>query len=381
MKIYIEGGPLFRQKTGIGRYTKKLVENLTRFEPGDSITIFGFLFLGRPNPISLNTRAGKITYRFIRYIPGKLFNVAIRKAKVPPLDVLLGKQPDVYLFPNFTTWPMATRTAAVTIIYDLSYLLEYAHGPEARFLQRRVPIAIKRSRRIVTISESAKRELVAHYKLTPNRVIVAPPGIDRTQFSPSSDGKIKEVKENYGITGNYILFVGTIEPRKNIIGLLKAYLLLPPKLQQRYSLILAGGAGWNDDETLRLIKQVRESGAKVIQTGFISDDDLPALYSGAAVFAFPSFYEGFGMPILEAMACGTPVVTGSHSSLKEVAGEAAEIVEVDRPASIAAGIKYILTDPLYAARLTKAGKERLDHFTWEETAAPVHQALEESIVS
>ncbi|MBI3802781.1 MAG: glycosyltransferase family 4 protein [Nitrospirae bacterium] len=188
-------------------------------------------------------------------------------------------------------------------------------------------------------------------------------------FKPVPVAFLNPVLSKYGLKpGSYILYIGTLEPRKNIINLLRAYATLPTRLREQYPLVLGGGMGWLM-ETLDMQIQKLGIQSSTIKTGYLPGGDLPALYSGAAVFVFPSLYEGFGLPPLEAMACGTPVITSNVSSLPEVVGEAGVQVHPEDVGRLAAEIEDLITDPARRALLSQKGLERAKQFSWERCAA------------
>ena len=184
------------------------------------------------------------------------------------------------------------------------------------------------------------------------------------------------MRTKFGIHSKYILFLATIEPRKNLVRLLQAYQKLPNAIKAEYILVLAGGKGWLDDEINQL---VTELGDRIIKTGYLNEADKPALYSGASVFAFPSVYEGWGMPAQEAMACGAPVVVSINSSLPEVVGEAGLMVDPFSVSAITKGIEKVLTDPKLAAAMRQKGLIQAKKFTWEAAGQKLRDVLTEAV--
>jgi glycosyltransferase involved in cell wall biosynthesis len=210
--------------------------------------------------------------------------------------------------------------------------------------------------------------------------IIIYPAVDTIRFFKSSDIEIEKIKKKYEIPGKYILFVGNIEPRKNIAGIVNAYGKLRGDLLTENCLVIVGGSGWLNDEILRLIAKYRSDGYRILlPKTFVGNDDLPALYSGASLFLFPSHYEGFGLPLLEAMACETPTLTSRCSSLPEVAGDAAYYADPNTPEMIARGIGEILTDEGLKKSLIEKGLKRVRRFTWEKSAREFHDIVLNSI--
>jgi len=229
MRVFVEGTPLFRQRTGVGRYTKNLFAALFRLDETNRYTIFSFAFLGRGakrRPIPASARVG---YRFIRYIHVKVFNSIVRKLTSPPIDIMLGSRPDLFIFPNFVRYPLPLGSRAVAVIYDLSFVLHSEHTARRnrQFLTRYVPRTINKSQHIITISQNTKDEIVQYYGADPDKISIVSPAIDHDFFYPRTMPEIDAVTRKYAITKPYILYAGTLEPRKNIRGILDAYASLP----------------------------------------------------------------------------------------------------------------------------------------------------------
>jgi glycosyltransferase involved in cell wall biosynthesis len=234
---------------------------------------------------------------------------------------------------------------------------------------------VGRARHILADSDSTRRDLVELMGVEPERITVLYPGVE-PRFQRIRDAEVLDgVRTRYGLPEHFILGLGTLQPRKNFYGLINAFgrLLAAKRGDERVAdlrLVIVGGKGWLYEDTLGLVER-SGLGGRVSFPGFVEDEDLPALYSLAAVFAFPSWYEGFGLPVLEAMACGTPVVAADNSSLPEVVGEAGLMVSASDPDALADVLSRLLTAPGHEAlqkRLTTAGYEQAGRFTWETAA-------------
>jgi alpha-1,3-rhamnosyl/mannosyltransferase len=225
-------------------------------------------------------------------------------------------------------------------------------------------------------SEAVRVELVAHFSTPTDKIVVAPPGVDRRIFRPVSPAEGAAVRSRLGMPDHYFLFVGTLQPRKNILGLLAAYCALPSDVKSREALVLVGMKGWRDDGIVAELDRLRAAGEHVHPVGYVATTDLPALYSGSTAFVWPSLYEGFGMPILEAMACGAPVITSDRSSMPEAAGGAALLVDPTDVDSLSAAMLRIAEDDELARDLARRGHERAARADWHHTAARVLHALE-----
>jgi alpha-1,3-rhamnosyl/mannosyltransferase len=234
-----------------------------------------------------------------------------------------------------------------------------------------------RSDLVFAPSATIRNELLGEYHLDPAKVIVASPAADSSAYFPRPAPQCAPVLDEYSLRWRkFILFVGTIEPRKNIERLLDAYGRLSADLRADFPLVLAGGKGWVDDAIYRKLQDLRREGLDLRLLGYVPLERLPFLYSSCAVFAFPSLYEGFGMPLLEAMACGAPAVTSSISSLPEVAGDAGILVDPFDTGAIAAGIELVLRDGELAERMRAAGLRQAGKFSWEASAEVVLAAME-----
>jgi glycosyltransferase involved in cell wall biosynthesis len=199
--------------------------------------------------------------------------------------------------------------------------------------------------------------------------------VDTVQITQTdADTRIKKL----GITGPYLLFFGTLEPRKNLVGLMQAYEKLPDDLRQKYTLVITGKKGWKDEEILVTLERLRRSGAHILQTGYVSDEDRAALFMNTALYLMPSHYEGFGMQLLEGMTYGCPMLVSDIPVLREVAGDAARYCATD-PDSIAKAITTLLSDKRAQQLLVAAGRKRLQYFSWDKVAQDVYAKIVESI--
>lgn len=366
MKIYIEASSLFQRRTGIGQYSKRLIEQVSKIDKNNSYTLFAFLFAKKePN---LPVKSSNVYYKFIKFMPSKVYSRLLKSGVRINVDKLIGAPADLYIFTNFVVWPISKSKRAWSIIYDVSFIEypEYSEPKNRKYLMKFVGQTVKRSEKIITISENAKREILEHYPDSKGKIEIINPAVDHEQYFPRNKNDISQVKKKYNISGSYILYTGTLEPRKNIVGIINAYAKLTNHIKDKISLVLAGGAGWLDTEIYNKLEEYKS--LNIIKTGYIDDEDLPALYSGASVFVYPSYYEGFGMPPLEAMACGTPVITSSSSSLPEVVGNAGIMVKPDDINSLTLNIEKVLKDKILSSDMTEKGIIQAKKFSWEKSA-------------
>lgn len=221
-----------------------------------------------------------------------------------------------------------------------------------------------RANAIIADSHATKQDIVARLGVAPDKVVVVHLGVDGERFAPQPAHQRSRALAELGLQPPYLLAVGTLEPRKNLMTLLHAYAALPSTVPP---LLLVGGQGWGDNPLSLLVEQLglRE---RVFMVGFVADRLLPALYSGAEIFVYPTLYEGFGLPVLEAMACGAPVITSNVSSLPEVAGEAAIQVNPRSASDLAEAIQTVLESPSKRSAMRQAGLLRAQSFSWERCA-------------
>jgi glycosyltransferase involved in cell wall biosynthesis len=272
------------------------------------------------------------------------------------------------------------RNAKVVVtIPDLSFLRfpQFAEPKNLKFLKRQVPRSIERADRIIAISEFTAREICEFFPSAKDKVAVTQLGVTEAVRRIEDKEVLAAVKARYNLPDDYILFVGTLEPRKNLMTLLEAYRTFAGKSKEHAhtALVVAGMKGWLTEETMRRIGDMpRDMSPRLI--GYIEETDLPALYSGARMAVVPSLYEGFGLPCLEAMACGTPLVCSNTASLPEVVGDAAILVSPHEPEEIAQAMVKVVESPEVAEDLADRGRRRAAQFTWERCAEETYRVYE-----
>lgn len=275
---------------------------------------------------------------------------------------------DLLHSPDFIP-PLRGAKHHVITVHDLTFLHypDYLTADSRRYYNDQIKIAVRQANHILADSESTKRDLVTMLGVESSKVSVHMLGVDE-RFQPLPQAVRESWRTQLALPGSYMLFVGTLEPRKNIAGLLDAYRLLVDQLPSVPPLLLVGRKGWLFDETTAKIETL-DLGAHVIWRDDINDESLPAVYSLADVLVLPSFYEGFGFPALEAMACGTVPVVSNRSSLPEVVGEVGIQFDPDDVQAMAAAISRVLTDADWREKQRQMGLERAKLFTWEDTAS------------
>jgi glycosyltransferase involved in cell wall biosynthesis len=272
------------------------------------------------------------------------------------LDVL--HSPD--FIPPFKLWPKHTRR--VITIHDLNFLLfpQFQTADSLRYYRHGIEAAVRDADHILAVSRSARDDLLRLLNVPPERVTVQGEGVDPA-FRPLSAEQVNPILSRYDLAPGYILFVGTLEPRKNILGLLQAYHLLRTRLSSAPPLVIVGKRGW-------LYEPILEGMAATDLGSLLKRLDLPAVYNGASVLALPSFYEGFGLPALEAMACGIPTVVSDRGALPEVIGDAGLLVDPNQPQSIADALERMLTDSALRQQAVEKGLRRAAASTWQKAA-------------
>jgi glycosyltransferase involved in cell wall biosynthesis len=363
VRIAFDVSALRAPQSGVATYTANLLQHLERL-PHDEILPMAH----RPVAMAVNGASGASSR-------GPVLNKTLWMQALLPFQ-LSRVAADVCHFTNSVgSW--WTPCPSVVTIHDTTLWLFPKYHPRRRLLAMRpfIPLGASRAKAIIAVSHATKRDVVRTLKVPERKVHVIYEAPAR-HFRPLPRGEALEaVRRKHGLPESFVLYVGTIEPRKNLARLLEAFELLRRDGFGSHALVMVGSPGWKDGAILRNIERLRLRGA-VRLLGHTSAEDLVALYNLADVLAFPSLYEGFGLPVVEAMACGTPVVTSPNGSLAEIAGTAAELVDPTQVENIAAGLRSVLSDPDRRAALRTAGLAQAARFSWEATAAQTRQVYE-----
>jgi len=301
---------------------------------------------------------------YIKRVPGarRLKRLILNRSASTALD---RNKDYIYWEPNYVMHPF--KGLSVATIYDLSHIHYPEYHPKQRVddLTQGLAVTLAQANRLISISEFSREQIIN--ELSPSQEIdLVQPCVEAAFFNVTEQ-EGRALRDKYPLPENYLLSVATLEPRKNFIGLLQAYALLPDDHRQAYPLILAGSKGWLTEE-LESILQPMEDRGEVRYLGYVDQDDMPALYHNASVMAYVSFYEGFGMPIAEAMAAGTAVVASNCTSMPEVAGEFAELVDPHDIESIRDGLDKLLSNPQLRLSRSKEGKEWAQQWNWRHSA-------------
>ena len=289
------------------------------------------------------------------------------------------RAPDVFFTPAHVI-PFTFRGRSVATVHDLGY----HYFPEAHTRRQLVYLKLSTrsngriSRKIIADSKATEADLVAIYKLDPSKIAVVYPGIDPQLKQVTDENELKAVRQKYDISAPYLLFISTLQPRKNLVRLVQAYV----RSGLSHMLVLAGSQGWRSGPILDEINKLEPSIRQRVQlTGFIEDEDKAALISGATALLYPSLYEGFGFPILEGQKCGVPVMAANTSSLPEIAGDAALLVDPEDSSALVEGMRRIVVGRDLRLELQKKGYVNVQRFTWENAAVKVLQTLKQAAVA
>lgn len=369
MKIAIDISQIAYRGTGVASYTREMVKSLLRNDSHNDYLLFGISLrqLNLLNEFYEEVRAinDRVKNCFFP-IPQTVGNFLWNKFHRLTLEKLLGKI-DIYHSSDWIQPP--TQAKKVTTIHDLViYKYPDVSNPQIIKTQKRRLEWVKREcHAILADSQTTKKDIVNILHIKPEKIEVVYPGISQ-EFTRQNNEEIIRLKQKYGLLNEYILSVGTIEPRKNIKRVIRAFesFLSHPliaALKKPIELIIAGNCGWDNN---------LPPGNNYIKTlGYVTQSDLPALYSGASLFTYPSLYEGFGLPVLEAMACGVPVISSSRGSLKEVASDSAILVDPESEEDIASKMVQIFIDATLRSELITKGAKHAAFFTWDKAAREI----------
>ena len=363
--------------TGVSNYTKQLVEALLKIDRKNQYILFGSSLRLNKKLTGFKKQLSQyknVEFKITHY-PPFLLAFLWNKLHIFPIEKFLGEV-DVFHSSDWTQPPVRSqRTKKVTTVHDMiAYLFPSSSHPKIVSNQkRRLKIVKAEVDAIITDSETTKEDLVKFLEIPQEKVTVVYLA-SSVIFKPQDDDKVKEVLEKYKIKKPYILSVATWEPRKNIQKLVDVFEKIQ-KENPNLSLVLTGKHGWGQDPSFK-------DNDRIVSTGFIPRDDLTALYSGCRVFVYPSLYEGFGLPILEAMACGTPVITSNNSSVTEIAKDAAILVDPRSESQIKRAIEMVLNLNLDSyQKMVNASLNRARQYTWIKTAKETLKVYEEVVKS
>ena len=362
MKVAIDARKL--HDFGIGTYIRNLLRHLARIDRESE-----FVLLTAEADLGVAEALGPNFRTVLEPSP----NYSIREQIHVPW-VLRRERPDVFHAPHYIL-PTAVGCRSVVTIHDCIHLMFPQYLPDrAAYAYARGSMwnAVRKADRILTVSEASKRDILRFFNVPPGKIEVVPNAIDERFWNVPTEEEIASVRERYQLAHRYVLYVGNIKPHKNLVRLIEAFSGLRQLEGFDDVKLLIIGDQISKLPALRRAVHSHKLHKQVRFLGYLSDDSLAILYSLASVFVFPSLYEGFGLPPLEAMACGAPVVTSNVSSLPEVTGDAAVLVDPENVESIVDGMRRVLSDPELAQEMRKKGLVRAREFSWERSVARTH---------
>ncbi len=363
LRIAIDATTWAPGRTGVGLYTERLIRAWQQLPYGDELVLFTNRFADAPAQSGLPVHGPAMPVRALwlqTALPAQLVRL----------------RPDVALFPNYLA-PLVPVPGVpyVLTVHDLAvFLYPETFTFKKRVLQRAaLPYLVRRAAAVVTPSQSSRRDLLRLLPTDPAKVVVTPlaaaPGLDRL---PDAD-RVARVRAELGLPDRYVLSVGTLEPRKNVVRLIAAFEQIAAQFPD-VQLVVAGGKGWRDADIVQVLQRP-ELRHRIVSVGYVTPEQLQVLYHLALVMAYPSLYEGYGLPVAEAMACGAPVLTSRGSSLDEVGGDAVVAVDPLDVAAIAAGLTRLLGDASLRDELRAKGLARAARSNWLQTAEATRQVM------
>ena len=384
MRVIFNGLPAYSPKTGVGIYVANLLEELRQIAGEDAVAAFpsGISALaagiggklraikqrkaasgGGSGGRSVKRRAAGLARSAVQHVYARSFARMCRRGKF-----------DLYHEPNFIPWECDLPT--VITVHDLSVVLHPEWHPRDRvkFHERHFQRSLERCAHVLTVSECMRRDLIAAMGFSPSKVTAVANGV-RADLRQLTASDLAPVRAKLGLPADYLLYVGTIEPRKNILTLLRAYSALNSRTRLLCPLVLAGGWGWGYAKE-RAYFEDEARHRSVIHLGYVADDDLPALYSGATALVYPSHYEGFGLPPVEMMACGGAVLASTAPALREVCGNRAHFIDPNNDTGWRDAMRRVIEDADWRAELRTGVVKHAQQYSWRRCADEIWQVYE-----
>jgi len=381
MLIGYEVTTIKKGRSGVGYYSENLLKALVKYIKKEEIILysntresFSELGLDELNPVEKGKELLGVNEYKRGFCPIRAFWMQF----ILP-SILKKTKPDLCHFTNYLA-PVFTSTPIIVNIYDMT-LTQF---PEYHYLKKRllsrplVPVIAKKAKRIIATSENTKKDIIKHFGIDADKIKVIYCGVAENFKIIEDENKLNEIRNKYKIDRKIILYVGNLEPRKNLVRLIEAFHLLIKKYDVNYKLMLVGLKAWGYREIFQKIKELH-LGNKVIYSGYVDEEDLPLIYNCADVFAYPSLYEGFGLPVVEALACGIPVLTSLSPSLDEVASESTLRVNERDTNAITEGLLKLIQDTRLRKNLIEKGIERAKLFSWDKAARKTLEVYKETL--
>ena len=372
--VAIDYTPAIRQRAGIGRIVRGQIQALVESEPRFDLRLFvnGRIGSGEGADTPLPLHATPLNERAMTRLWHRL------NLPVPRVEWFTGGPLDLFHATDFVLAPSSARRKVVTV-HDLAFLFypDAAMPSLHRYLNVVVPRSVRRADHILADSQHTARDLQARWQIADERITVVQGAVDHAHFYPRTDrARRLATRRRYGIgMGPFLFTLSTLEPRKNHVRLIRAFHQARREADVPQHLVIGGAKGWLYDEIFATVQQLGLDD-EVHFAGYVDEADLPVLYSAADFFVFPSLYEGFGLPLIEALACGTPVLTADNSCLPEAAGPGAVYVDAKDVTSIAQGIVRLANDADLRKRLSRAGRAHAASFTWTRSAQQLAAAYQ-----
>lgn len=379
LSILFESSALAQSEaTGVGYFSRNLIESVSRHSTksgGIDVSYLWLNFLGQKDTTSSLLLQARDEHRLVekKLLPQRLYAKLVYANIAPPI---MTRRYDWSFFPNFYVWNVPRAKQSAVIIHDLCFLRypEYIEEKNLTFLRATAIRSIKRADLIVVNSEFTRSEILALTDTVPDKVLAIDIPIDPERFGAHKDGGMEQLG-NYGVHKEYFLHIGTLEPRKNLRALVDAYISLPATVRNKYSLFLGGKIGWKFADDMAYIQSLQKKGFDILTPGYIADEDSSAIYRNATLYVLPSHYEGFGMPLLEALYCGIPTIASQIPPFVEVAGDSCVWTEGTAD-EIAKNIQLLLADKAQMRKLSAAGPVQAARYNWDATAAKLVKKLQ-----
>lgn len=379
MIIAINITPAMRQTTGIGTYSKEFISALLKYDQENRYTLLfskGYFSKKRLNENFLKDNK-RVVFKSVN-LPYKFLNFLWNDLNLFPVDYLCAEC-DIFHSLDILS-PLANKAKVITTVHDISWLIfDDKTMPDKRRLYKQASRSLQRSRVIIADSNFTKKEILKYFSfLTEDKIKVVYLGVSET-FRPLDKLFLEDMKKKYG-WGDFILYIGALDKdRKNLGRLIEAYSILKRKKQIKEKLVLCGKKSKYSKELLNLVEKFNLSKDIIVFNKWIFEDNIPILYNMAKLLVYPSLYEGFGLPILEAMACGTPVITSRISSMPEVGGDACLYINPYDVDNLADEMQKVITDATLCEKLSRQGLEHAKKFTWQNTACTTLNIYKEAL--
>lgn len=367
-KVLIDAVSLLSSFTGIGRYT---YENSLKLKNLDSQTFEWFFNYGHHSKELFDGTNKKENFQKLKKIKKVLGRVPFMKSVArKALHVstkLYSRSYDLYWQPNFIPQPHIRAKFLITTVHDFSFYLQPSWHPKERieYFKKNFFINVQKSDHIITGSNFSKQEIIKYLKFPEEKITVIHHGVDHNLYKVYPKKILEKTQKKFQLPKSFILFVGSIEPRKNLITLLRAYTKLSKTQKNKTSLVLVGFKGWENKEVMNIITKEKEH---IKYLGYVTNKELPHIYNLATIFVYPTYYEGFGIPPLESFACGTPVIVSNVASLPEVCDDCVLYINPDKQDELKDAIEILLKDENLQEVLREKGLKQAQKFSWEDSA-------------